>query len=165
MILYLVDLDDTLANTTSDMRGDPNSVEYLTLVPGAQEFLSECSRRGDLVALVTMGDWRLQMRKVGYLELHFLQSSFLPPSEEASAKKAVFQKIAEMSGVSGTDCIVIGDRIDRELAVGRELGFVTVRMRLEYGKYARQKPKEGTEPNYTVKNFFELMQLPFFLET
>jgi putative hydrolase of the HAD superfamily len=131
-------------------------------VSGVLEFLTECQAQGDRYALVTVGEWPHQMRKLEQLKLPFTYMRIIPDDPgSVTVKYDVFQSIMRRN--EGAEFVVVGDRLDRDIAVGKSLGFITVRMRLSSGKYSDWEPEcEEEVPDYTVKDFFELMQLPFF---
>jgi putative hydrolase of the HAD superfamily len=163
MKLWIIDLDDTAAYTTRDMQGDHGRFAELTPAPGILEFLIECQAKGDRYALVTVGEWALQMRKLEHLKLPFAYIRITPDTGLPTAKLDVFESIKRRNG--DVELVVVGDRLDRDIAVGKSLGFTTVRMRLPRGRYSdfeSQTPEET--PDYTVKDFFELMQLPIFTD-
>ena len=175
MKVWILDLDDTFAHTTRDMRGDPNRVSNLSLVDGAREFLDETKARGDRRVLVTVGDWPLQMAKMQHLCIDVERSTILSSlplpeeptfwSEKTTEKWNAFRHLAEAKEYTDVSKVLVGDRLDRDIAPGNKLGLITVRMCLPGGKYAYQEPQSPEEvPTYTVTNFFELMQLPFFAE-
>ncbi len=176
MKCWALDLDDTCANTTRDLMGDPSRVLLLTLVPGVREFLESTRARGDARVLVTVGDWPLQMRKLKHLRIDFDRYVILPnmrPKEEPgfwekapnSEKEVIFTQLAAQYTDPAVGKVVIGDRLDREITLGKSLGFTTVRMRLPEGKYSNFEPQSEAEiPDFTVQDFFELMDLPIFNE-
>ena len=172
---WILDLDDTLAYTTRDMQGEPLRLPELTLVPGAREFLNQTQVLGDRCVLVTVGEWALQMKKMQHLALTFSRYVILPnpvPEEEPTlfwsanpvfVKKAAFEQLKTEAGDGKV--VVVGDRLDRDVAPGNMLGLTTVRMRLPDGKYSLLEPQSPEEvPDFTAANFFELMQLPIFTE-
>ena len=173
---WILDLDDTLAHTTRDMWGDPSRVSHLTLVDGTREFLDETKARGDHRVLVTMGEWPLQMAKIQLLGLTVDRTSIIPVArlpeepdfwsqEKPTEKWDIFRRLAEAEEHKDILKVLVGDRLDRDIAPGNKLGLTTVRMRLPEGRYSYLEPQNLEEtPDFTVANFFELMQLPFFTE-
>lgn len=157
--LFVVDLDDTLCNTERDMKGDVTRLPFLTLAPGAREFLEEYGKE---TVLLSAGIDELQRKKLDILEIYnYFHSVVIVslPEEKAPALK----KILVESGVSPQSAVLIGDRIDQEIKAGNQLGVTTVRMWLEGGKYHELSPSNPEEtPTYTVLNFDELRGLPFF---
>ncbi len=152
--MFVLDLDDTLINTTRDMRGHDADLSALTLVPGATEFLA---RYGKQCAVLSSGNAILQIRKLGHFGLtieRFWRISIVPRHE---LKETEIASIARY-GNAPHETIIIGDRLDTEIAMGNRLGCRTARMRLPEGKYSACEPREPDEvADATVTNFFELM--------
>lgn len=162
MKCWILDLDDTVANTTRDMRGDASRLALLTPAEGARDFLNTARARGDRCVLVTTGDWPLQTKKLNLLNLPFEATRILPSSGKADVKRNSFLDFVKKA--EGMRVIVVGDRLDRDIAVAKSLNLLCVRMCLPYGKYVDDEPQSEEEtPDFTVRNFLELMQLPFFL--
>jgi putative hydrolase of the HAD superfamily len=63
--------------------------------------------------------------------------------------------IAEALGVTPVDCIMVGDRLDTDIAPAKALGMTTIRFRT--GRYRRQKPRSHAEaPDAEVTDVPEL---------
>jgi HAD superfamily hydrolase (TIGR01549 family) len=66
-----------------------------------------------------------------------------------------FTAAAEGLGVVPADCIMVGDRIDNDIAPARALGMATIRFRT--GRHRRQKPRSPAEtPDAEVTDVAEL---------
>jgi FMN phosphatase YigB (HAD superfamily) len=164
-MMIILDLDDTVTNTTRDLGAyaavavDPSR---LTLVEGAEEFLRKHGR--DCI-LVSSGFRRLQKRKFTHLQLerYLDERMHVVPIYRGNqhafrGKEALIASLVAEENAS--DVIVVGDRIDREIAIGNRLGCRTVRMRLPEGKYSNMEPQAPVErPHHTVTNFRELLAL------
>lgn len=157
--LFILDLDDTLVQTSKDLHGNPLRLPHLTLVEGAREFLDA---HGSKSILLSAGFPELQHAKLhtvgvhgSFKEVHIV----LLPQDKA----AVLKHVVQAAGVEPQDIVVVGDRIDMEIRAGNEFGCTTVRVRLPGAKYAELEPAEDLEiPAHTVENFAELMRLPLF---
>ena len=159
---FILDLDDTLAQTTRDMQGDVARVSSLTLAPGVGEFIELLNSRGDFYALVTVGDEALQAEKITHLGLMFPQVVIVPKTDDPYMKSEAVAQIVDARR-EGEECVLIGDRLDRDISVGNALGLTTVRMCLPEGRYSAIEPQnEREKPAFTVRDFFELMKLPIF---
>ena len=159
---FILDLDDTLAQTTRDMRGDESRIGELTLAPGAKEFLEFLKLRSEFHALVTVGREEAQRAKIAHLNLSFDDIAIVPKTDDPSMKRAAIEKLAG-EGDTREQCVLVGDRLDRDISVGNALGLITVRMCLPEGRYSLIEPQNESErPRYAVKDFFELMKLPLF---
>lgn len=156
---FLVDLDDTIANTTRDLGGNPSRVPEITLVDGARGFLERYGRR---CILLSIGISKYQFRKLGILGITGLfQDIYIvqTPIEKAH----VIGSLARKNSVASTGTVMIGDRLDHDIAPAKLAGCITVRMRLSHASHTVAKPSYKEEvPDYTVQNFHEVLQLPFF---
>jgi FMN phosphatase YigB (HAD superfamily) len=159
---WILDLDDTLANTTLNMQGDESRVSELTLAAGAKEFLALLKSRGDFHALVTVGREEVQKAKIGHLGLVFDDIAIVPKGDNPSMKSEAIARLASEGGTEAP-CVLVGDRLDRDISVGNSLGLTTVRMCLREGRYSLIEPQNELEkPTHSVADFFELMKLPLF---
>jgi len=159
---FILDLDDTLAQTTRDLEGDESRVKQLTLAPGAEEFLTLLKTRGDFHALVTVGKEEVQQAKIEHLNLSFDDIAIVPKTDDPALKRGAIAKLAG-EGDLRQQCVLVGDRLDRDISVGNALGLITVRMCLPEGRYSSIEPQNELErAAYSVKDFFELMELPLF---
>lgn len=164
--LWICDLDNTLVHTTRDLQGDHGRLAHLTLVPGAREFLDALKARGDRCVLVTVGPWAYQTKKIQRLGLG-LRSTILSPLPNKNgiypdlpldAKEHTFSSYKKKA--EGAPVVVVGDRLDRDIAPAKRLGLATVRIRLPEGKYSSQEPQTPEEtPDCEVADFFELLEL------
>jgi FMN phosphatase YigB (HAD superfamily) len=157
MALFVLDLDDTLVNTYRDLQDDIANMRSLTLVEGAAEFLTKYGKQS---IILSVGQQCIQQQKIASLYLAKLVSQVvivLTPNERLTTLTA----IAAMKKETTVDVVVVGDRVDQEIQMGNQLDLITVRMRLPVGKYSYNEPQHSMQkPDYTVSNFFELMQLP-----
>jgi putative hydrolase of the HAD superfamily len=66
-----------------------------------------------------------------------------------------FQKAAEALGVAAADCIMVGDRIDNDIAPAKALGMAAILLRS--GRHRRQRPRcAAEEPDAVVTDVLEL---------
>ncbi|MBU6321167.1 MAG: HAD family hydrolase [Patescibacteria group bacterium] len=160
--LFIVDLDDTLANTTRDMRGSWENLPQLTLAPGAHQFVR---RYGERTVLLTAGNEEVQLRKIAHLGLKgILRLEIVVPEPEL--KQAALESLLASCALPPSRFVIIGDRLDKEIAAGNRLGFVTVRMRLPHGRWGAYEPaSEEERPHATIETFDELegalLSLPY----
>jgi FMN phosphatase YigB (HAD superfamily) len=156
---FIFDLDDTLANTTQDLQGDPARIPYLTLVPGALEFLRVHNKRGfrKKCILLTVGIAKDQQQKIDVLGIRncFRKIYVVPKPEDKIAK---LEQIVKKSNVSHFNFTVIGDRLDIEIRKAKELGCVTVRIKIPGGRHSEELPlRPSDHPDFEEKNFTDLM--------
>jgi FMN phosphatase YigB (HAD superfamily) len=157
MACFILDLDDTVANTTRDLEGDLKKLKSLTLVRGAAQFLEKYGKKS---VILTMGYEPEQRAKV---EALYLDRLVRHVHIVASYKKKQewLERLVTNNHEHRQTLVVVGDRVDQEIRMGNELDLTTVRMRLPHGKYFDRDPSCGLEkPDYTVSDFFELMKLP-----
>ena len=165
MTAWIMDLDDTIAHTTRDMGGEASRVSKLTAVEGLEEFLNECHRRGHSCLVVTVGSWSLQSEKLSRLAVQVPMYVIFPTAQAYFAKREFLNQFATKRNLDRKKVVHIGDRLDRDIEIGKSLGFWTIRMRTPGGKYSLDEPTSQKEvPDFTVHNFFELIELPFFAE-
>lgn len=161
-ITFVADCDDTLVNSTRDLRGQIERVEkHLTPVLGVHAFYETFPYRNWCVSLTKNGDPAQVAKLVKFDLLKYFPSPRLQLCATDDNKKEKIKWIAEQI----TGCkVYIEDRLDF-LAVGKRCGFITVRMRLKHGKYASWKPRNSDQiPDYTVKNWSEVLRLPIVAE-
>jgi len=157
-MLIIIDLDDTIANTTQNLGGDISRLGSLTLVDGALDFLD---KYGSQTVLLTSGAWFEQERKISVLGIRsLLKSTNVVHDTEKKMKRLA--ELVKASNLDPSQVVIVGDRLDLEIQKGNELGCFTVRMRLEDAKYAAQEPTLVQTPFATVQNFYQLMLLPIF---
>jgi putative hydrolase of the HAD superfamily len=66
-----------------------------------------------------------------------------------------FQAAAEALGMTPPDCVMVGDRIDNDIAPAKALGMATILLR--GGRHRRQKPRSpAEEPDAVVTDVLEL---------
>lgn len=151
--LVFVDLDDTLADTTLNLQGDPSRIARLRLVRGAPTFLRRFY--GKLI-LLSSGEEAYQHRKIAMLGVrtYFDHICIVPHPED---KFDVLIGWLDASGVSSEEVLVVGDRVDHEILYGNRLGCVTSWMRRPFGRHSKREPERKEEtPRYTVRDFTEL---------
>jgi FMN phosphatase YigB (HAD superfamily) len=164
-LLKVIDLDDTLVNTTADLRGDLSRVEkHLTPANGANEFLELSPERNILLSYTEEGEAGYYAQEAKITKFGWLK--YFPTREELlicpslKEKKEKLEHIVSRSGLQPTQVVVIGDRPEAELRWGAELGCTVVRMCLPRGKYSREF--FNGYPHFCVTNWYQVMALPFF---
>lgn len=108
----------------SDDLSLPNSIMPLD---GAHETLAQL-HASHILALVTRGKKTYQQKKIDGLEQ--LKNLFNQVMiVEMGSKKVAYQQLQNHFQKKSDDIVVIGDRIDLDLAPAKELGFYTVQMK------------------------------------
>ena len=147
-IEFISDFDGTLIQTYVD--GQP-------CIPGAETFVEKW---GPKTVLLSVGVESFQIKKLVRANLHF-RNRLIVPDEQSKIDR--IWGIAEHWNRRQKPIVIIGDRLDVDMAPGWEAGLVTVRMRHPSGKYSRWEPRSRAQvPDFTVTNFHELMELPIF---
>jgi putative hydrolase of the HAD superfamily len=136
---------DAYAHIIETLCGDPRTVERVRqrvramtgnldvfqLRPGIDDLLRKLSQRDLRLGIVA--DWperlRERLAEAGIAEL-FDGSSTLVDAAAAL-------------GVVPAECIMVGDRIDTDIAPAKALGMATIRFRT--GRHRRQKPRSPAE--------------------
>ena len=157
-VVFIIDLDDTLTNTTRDLKGSRKRIKRLTLVRGARKFLKKYQRRVEII-LLSAGEDAWQQKKIELVGIrNYLSHIMIVPSPKE--KESAIRSLVYSLSVTRSNVFVIGDRLDIEVLAGNMLGCTTVRMILPEGKYAEQVPSvEGEIPKCVVGDFKELDEL------
>ena len=137
--IFIFDLDDTLAYTTRDLKGDPRRLPNLKLLSGIKPILR--SIQGHSILLVA-GEKEYIARKIGHLKLEGLFREILVVAN-SQEKEQVLSKIVADAEVPPSRITVVGDRIDHEIRFANQLCCTTVQMCLKGGKYVNLEPESG----------------------
>jgi putative hydrolase of the HAD superfamily len=137
---------DAHAYMIETLCGDPRTIERVRqrvqamvgnldvfqLRPGMDDLLRKLRRLDLRLGLVAdrPGHLREPLERAGIVDLF----EHLGPSTVDAAKAL---------GAAATECIMVGDRLDRDIAPARALGMATIRFRT--GRHRRQKPRSPAE--------------------
>lgn len=153
--LIIFDLDDTLFDSSGQMRSGHESedVKQITPFPGVLAFLASFPGKKALVTHETV--LGLQQQKIDTLGVQrFFDDVFICQTREE--KKSHLRRV--VAKYHPTKCWVVGDRLDTEIFYGNELGLKTIWIR--QGKHADRQPQNGLEvPDHTIVRFSELHAL------
>ncbi|MBX3503488.1 MAG: HAD family hydrolase [Alphaproteobacteria bacterium] len=133
-----------------------SGLDTFQLRPGIDALLQRLVVRGLKLAIVANQSAsavdRLQRAGIGR---HF---THLALSEVVGVRKpdaAIFLGAAQALGVPPQRCIMVGDRIDNDIAPAKALGMAAIRFRS--GRHARQQPRSPSEaPDADVVDVLEL---------
>lgn len=117
----------------------------------AKEILLDLSRR-HILAIVSVGVLEIQLEKMKKAGIDTALFSRIVVSKEPD-KKIYYQQIMEDLGVPALDVLVCGDRIKRDLAPGKGLGFRTVHIR--WGRGVHQRGSKALV-DFTITSLTEL---------
>ena len=112
-------------------------------------------RQGHSLVLMTEGDPVWQRRKVDHLGLarHFDELVFVDPAA-GETKEDALVALGRRTGTDFARMIVVGNRLDKEIAAGRRLGTRTIWLRTGEGRHLQPDP--GLEPDVIVERFTEV---------
>ncbi|NOZ76860.1 MAG: HAD-IA family hydrolase, partial [Euryarchaeota archaeon] len=98
-----------------------------------------------------------QWEKLSWLGLHHFFDS-VTTSEEAGTEKpdaGIFLHALKSLKVSPSECVMVGDRLDTDIAGGKAVGMRTIR--IAKGKYGRKSPANPDEtPDVEISEISEL---------
>lgn len=131
-------------------------VPYPDTVPTLLALRDSCYRLG----IITEGRGVKQWEKLIRLGLqHFFHAVVI--SEEVGMEKPgkeMFLKAAEAIGSRPEECLMVGDRLDKDITGAKKAGMSTVQ--IMRGKYSDRKPEsEEEEPDYVIPKLKELLEI------
>lgn len=128
----------------------------IVLFPGVQRTLSELKIKY-LLFLVTSGDPATQKQKVQLLKIKdFFTHIFYVDSLKKQKKSTAFLEIMDHTSISADQVVCVGDRIDREIAEGKQVGFTTVLLERDHNQnFEPAQPSEN--PDFRIKKLSELI--------
>lgn len=150
--LIIFDLDDTLFDSSSQMRAghEQEDVQHLIPFPGVLSFLASFSGKKALVTKETVPG--LQQQKITILGVRRFFDEILI-CQTVEEKKSRFRQV--LAKYHPQKCWVVGDRLDAEIRFGNELGLKTIWLR--HGKHRDRQPQNGLEvPDAEISRFAEL---------
>ncbi len=122
---------------------------------GVMDTLKNLKDKGILLFLVTVGKPEEQEKKVCVLGLEgfFDEIIMLHATTNGSdAKKASFKEILDSHDLKAEEVLCVGDRMDRELKVAKELGIPTVMVR--HGRHYRRFTSNSMGDNKDVPDTY-----------
>tara|TARA_B100000745_G_scaffold173853_1_gene113924 strand:- start:3638 stop:4111 length:474 start_codon:yes stop_codon:yes gene_type:complete len=153
MKLWVTDLDNTLCDTDV-LEGDENKIGELELFPDAAKVFKVLVAQSIPIVVLTKGDFVYQRSKIHQIGLtEVIDNMYVA---ESNAEKVIyFKKILEEYGTSVEEVVMIGDRRDSEVALGKEFGAKTIWFR--HGKYNEEG--EAPEGVHVVESYEEVLEL------
>ena len=154
MKIVIFDLDDTLFDTTGQLKG---SCEHIANIRPFKDTHTILGLPGIPKFLVTAGNFEVQNTKISILGIRKYFES-IEICSVSTMKLNVFGRFHHQFPPSAYDIIVVGDRIDREIEYGNTLGFTTIR--LLHGKYSSLFPVQASQiPTHSISSLTELIPL------
>ncbi len=145
-----------VARVERRVRDTLSGLDTFQLRPGIDGLLQRLLAQGLALGIVANQPATAveRLRRVGIVQ-HFrhLGLSALVGARKPDA--AIFIGAAEALGVEPARCIMVGDRIDNDIAPAKALGMAAIRFRS--GRHARQQPRGPSEaPDADVVDVLEL---------
>lgn len=159
MILDLCGGDTATASRVERrVRDMLDGLDVFQLRPGMAELLARLDARGLRLGIVanqpTSALARLERAGIAG---HFRHVGLSGTTGLRKPAPRIFLAAAEALGVPPRRCIMIGDRIDNDVAPAKALGMRTIRFRT--GRHARQQPRTAAEtPDVEVVDTLELAE-------
>lgn len=134
------------------------SLDNVVLSPEVMQLLRRLRNRYDLY-LLTAGAVGFQNRKIDQLEIRRLfVKTIIVSDSSADAKAAAIRELAEDRGYTKENVLIVGNRLDNEIAAGNLLGMPTVWIR--QGEGCELKPGVATaQPDFTLGHVLEMASL------
>lgn len=127
--------------------------------PAAKTTLAQLSRMGYMIGIIANQPADLAKRLVRY-ELSPYIGMTIASGEIGVAKPApeIFLAALEKAACAPHRCMMIGDRLDHDIAPAKQLGMLTIRV--STGLYRCQEPISPEEvPDWTVSSLSEVIRL------
>ncbi len=136
------------------------SISGIEPFAGVMDTLKDLKNRGLALFLVTVGKREEQEGKVRVLGLDGLFDEIIildPGTFGSEAKKVGFREILDGHGLRPEEVLCVGDRMDRELKVAKELGIYTAMVK--HGRHYQHfvsDPKGGRKPDMYIESVTDL---------
>ncbi|MDD5111053.1 MAG: TIGR02253 family HAD-type hydrolase [Candidatus Altiarchaeota archaeon] len=131
---------------------------YITPYAETVPTLIDLTRMGLKLGIVSEGVPVKQWEKLIRLGVqHFFDVVVI--SEDAAGKTPqLFHEACAKAGLKPSECMMVGDRIDKDIAGARKAGLMTVLVMTP--RYSRIKPKDDSEtPDYVIRALGDLIKL------
>ncbi len=156
--------EDKLAAITEEAHTSYHSVhvEGIKVFEGVHDLLKELKKKYRLY-LVTGGDPEQQKKKVQFLGIgNYFRNIYYHDtvSEAIQTKRDYFGYVIDQTDFHPEHILVVGDRLDLEIRIGRELGMKTAR--LDFGKYrvlAEREDYKDKEADYVIKKITDIIKV------
>ena len=151
--------------------GDLSAIEYFALTktpwhsedeipfPDAVPTLTELRRRGYKLGVIANQNYGTEQRLKKWNLLQFFE--VIAASAELGIAKpdpAIFEWALKKANCSPQNAVMVGDRMDNDMAPANRLGIHTVRLKRGLGAY--HEPQSDNEmPEYTISMLAEMLDL------
>jgi putative hydrolase of the HAD superfamily len=128
--------------------------DYLELWPGALELLARLRARGLKLAMITNGMSETHRDKIAILRLEDAFDEIFIADEVGMIKPDVrlFELAAVRLGVAPSACVMVGDRLERDVLGARDAGMFTIWMNVR----GETVPARGPHPDAIVRSVDEV---------
>jgi putative hydrolase of the HAD superfamily len=152
--LRAVGLDDETLAETCGSEYNRYRREFLELWPGVLGLLERLRSRGLKLAMITNGMAETHRDKIALLNLEDAFDEIFIADEVGMVKPDVrlFALAAHRLGVAPAGCVMVGDRLERDVRGARDAGMFTVWMNVR----EETVPPGGARPDVTVASIGEL---------
>lgn len=123
----------------------------ISLLPGVEVLLASLVADGLRIGIVTDGPSAAQRRKVEALRLSRWATLVVVtdelPGSPSKPKQDAFRAVMDGLGVSGGECVYVGDNPIKDFKGARELGWWTIRLRIPgqlHEAREAQQPDDGS---------------------
>lgn len=153
------------------LNGDLSTIEYFGLTktpwhseeevpyPDVVSILTELKQRGYKLGVVANQKYGTEQRLKNWNLLQFFD--FIAASAElgmAKPEPAIFEWALEQADCHPQNVVMVGDRLDNDMAPANRFGIHSVRLLRGLGAY--HKPQSADEkPEYTISSLAELLDL------
>ena len=146
----------TMQRVHQRVRAMVGNLDVFQLRPDIDRLLRHLSERGLRLGIVAnqpqAAHERLARAGIGDF---FMYQGLSGVTGFSKPDPAAFQAAAAALGVVPADCIMVGDRIDNDIAPAKALGMATIQLRV--GRHRRQRPRSpAEEPEAVVTDVLEL---------
>ena len=154
MRLWVTDLDNTLCDTDV-LEDDSSRIGELALFENASKVFKALVAQGVPIVVLTKGDFVYQRSKIHQLGLTEVIDELFVADTDAQ-KAILFKQILDMYKLPPEEIVMIGDRRDSEVAIGKEFGVKTIWF--AHGKYNKdQKAPEGVYTAHTYQDILKIL--------
>jgi len=147
---------ETIARVRQRMRSMIDNLDVFQMRPGIPELLQRLVDRGLLLGVVANQPARMieRLEREGIAHL-FAHHGVTEMTGLRKPDPQAFQTACDALGVVATEAIMVGDRIDNDIAPAKSLGMAAILFRT--GRHRRQRPRGAVEePNAVVTDVREL---------
>lgn len=133
--------------------------EYEKLYPEAEEILRYLHEKGYHIGVIANQSLGTEKRLEAWGIRKYLDY-VIASAEEGVSKPdpEIFLRALKRTGGSAENSVMIGDRLDNDIAPAKALGMKTVRINQGFGVYCSPTCTEE-EPDHTISNLMELKNI------